>query len=295
MAINPGLVAAYRTTRNRLAVKGFPNPATRCLELARADLERAGHDRFSYYPQSGLASYSNAPNDRGGRWIERPDLAGLRFVGFADKLSGAVNHTGWYAGEDSDGAVYRGAVYQLPARDGRAVYVEGWISGEGRRDNFRDSANGEDVAGRMSAVIYLNCRHIGERGGAEDGAELAAISAARGADREAEIMAEREREYQTAWRAGSDAAEAIADAGVERKQARELLAELRAVRGLADAPNICAALRRMIGEHLERARELYAEAANAWRENVPAPSYSPHLAGAFEDGAGAASYWESRK
>lgn len=303
MTLNPGLVAAYRTTRERLARKGLHNPAVKCLEMARADLERAGHDRFRYYPLAGLASYQNAPNDRGGRWIERPDLAGLRFVGFADKLAN-IGHTGWFTHPGGDPAeVYRAAVYQLPARGGRAVYVEAYLHGEDTRAGFRDVSTMATDESQMPAVVYLNCRHVGQVGGDEyqtsrDSNDSAVRDAARGADSEAEIMAERERDYQESYDYGRQAADAIEEAKAERESARELLKALRDTRnaaGLVQSPKLCDVIRATIRGHLRDARRAYRKAAKLWEEHGQPVSWRPDLADAFAEAAGATSYWESRK
>lgn len=61
------------------------------------------------------------------RWIENTAACGLRFVGFADEIaSHAVDHKGWYLDLEIADEVYRGAVWQLPARSGRCVYVAGF-------------------------------------------------------------------------------------------------------------------------------------------------------------------------
>src|SRR5690606_9843007 len=61
------------------------------------------------------------------RWCEDTKDAGLRFVGFADELAPrAIMHKGWYANLDGSGEVYRGAVWQLPARGGQCIYVAGF-------------------------------------------------------------------------------------------------------------------------------------------------------------------------
>ncbi len=273
-----------------------PIGAAEAARLARADLA-AGVRR---YAESGLASYQNAPNDRGGRWIERPDLAGLRFIGFADKLA-SLDHTGWFQHPGGDpGDVFRAAVYQLPARGGRACYVEAYVSGESiGRDDFRETSTGrKDSEHRWPAVIFLAERHLGELGGAEGdkGDDSAIRDAARGADREAEFAAEREREYQDSYAAGRQAAEAIEEAKAERESARAILAELRGKAG-ADMPASCAALRSSVRASLARARRKYAKAAELFAENTGFRLHSrgAELESAFADGAGGADYWSARK
>ena len=113
------------------------------------------------------------------RWVDNVSC-GLRRVGFADEImrgegySRAIDHKGWFIREDGDGGeVYRGVVYQLPARHGLPQYVYGY-----------DDPNNEGAA--------LLCF----------GPSVDKCGAARSADRFAEIFAEYEREYDRAWQAG---------------------------------------------------------------------------------------------
>ena len=85
--------------------------------------------------------------------------------------------------------------------------------------------------------------------------------AARVADRNAELYAENAREYEAAWRAGTDAREARDAAGGMQTQARALLAEMKTARksGAEAGPEICAALRRRVSQLREDARERLAK------------------------------------
>lgn len=234
------------------------------LARARADAA-AGTAR---YHESGLASYRNKPNERGGRWIESPAMAGLRFVGWSDKLA-SIEHNGWFLDREFQEEVARGAVYQLPARKGRAVYVEAARLGKERKGGWQEQC-GRDGA----AIVYLNCLHYGEPGGDEYAStrdnEQAARDAARGADREAEILAERESEYQEDWREGSRVADMIEQARASRADARKLLPDYRRL----EPGNVREAIRERICDDMRRARRLYAKAreavpyrpSDAWRE-----------------------------
>lgn len=169
----------------------------------------------SRWPRRGsLASYQNGENERGGRWIEDPSAAGLRFVGFADEIAG-LRHSGWYDEPDGEGDLYRGAVYQMPARDGCPVYVEAV-----KHVNWK----GEDVCGSRTnpAIIYLGERHLGERGEEYPKESGACRDCARGADSEAERIAERERGWREAWNSGRDIASKLEEAEREAKEARAL-------------------------------------------------------------------------
>lgn len=189
-------------------------------ETASESLIRAANEqmqRVTRWPVNGDASYQNRPNERGGRWIENPRAAGLRFVGFSDELA-SIDHNGWYLDSEIQNETARGAVYQLPARGGRPVYVEAvrlgdYIRGKGWRDQC-GSITGP-------AIVYLNERHFGEIGEDSPRDSDAARDAARGADSEAESIAEKEREYQDAWRAANDWQEAQGEMRDARKEARD--------------------------------------------------------------------------
>lgn len=276
---NAGDKAGFMAARSYRYWRARGRTASDALRLARADAEAEN----ARYDESAAMC---AEGERGGRWCERPEAIGLRFVGFSDEiLSGrrGVDHNGWFLYPDGDpGEVARGAVYQLPARGGRPVYVEALRTGEGGWRDWRDM--GEDG----SALLFLNDRHLGEQGGREATGDCdALISAARGADEEARIYAEKEREYQEAWRAGADCAEKEAEAKEERKAARELARELRAIlKHVApdrfrpsSFPAACATLRGAIRDHIrnaseaaEKAREL-ADQFAPWTRPAWADSY----------------------
>lgn len=250
------LARSYRYWRAR------GKPAVESVNRACLDYLR----KESRWHESGLASYGNSPNERGGRWIESPAEAGLRFVGFSDELA-SLGHNGWHLEPDGEGKLARGAVYQLPARDGRACYVEGVRLGSNGKKGWQEQC-GRDGA----AIVYLGERHLGERGGDEYSRtrdnESAVREAARGADREAEISAERERDWQEAWQAGQKTAELETEAAADKAKARHLIAERRKVIGhlrpwvdLDSVPSLCAALRDSIRESLESWRDKTAEAA----------------------------------
>jgi hypothetical protein len=287
MTINSNLLASFRYWRSngRVIVLGKgsrPYRATEALEKARADMA-AGTTR---YPSTGLASYQNLPGDRGGRWIENPEAAGLRFVGFSDELRDTRDsHTGWFLYPEGDPAeCARGAVYQLPSRGGRSVYVEAIRTGEHTRGGWRDM--GEDG----SAYVFLNARHLGEVGGEEyRGRDHVGAfrDAAHGADREAEIYADAERDYHKAYAAGQKAAEYVEEAAIGRAAARELVAELRAYHraapGFAVNPlgaRMCTTIREAIRQHIRDASKAARKAATL-RADYRADSDSPMFPASF--------------
>lgn len=272
-------------------------PAADAMRLAR---ERVASGKRIGWPSRFDPSRAGEPGADGGRWIERPDLAGFRFVGFADKLASGrrISHTGWFLYPGGDpGEVARGCVYRMAGRGGRSVYVEAVQTGEDTRGGWRDVATGGDEW-KAGATFYFGRGdiHRGESGGEQessDGDDSAQRDAAYGADGYAERYAERERDYQESYALGREAAEAIEAADAERKAARELMRELR---GLASLPAaVCAELRASIAGKLRRARRGYAKAAALWREHGEPVTWRPDLADAFAEAAGAASYWESRK
>lgn len=182
-----------------------------------------------YNPANKLHGYENV------RWVENVSC-GLRLVGFADKIA-HLNHEGWWTRDDGDNndEVYRGVVYQLPARNRTELYVFGYAD-----------PNNDGCA--------LLCF-----GDITDDKE----QAARNADRFAEIVAEHERDYHRAWDAGRRY-EYLADKIKDlRKEALTISTEMRAARkAQVIAPTICATLRGQIMSlylRIQHARKTRAE------------------------------------
>lgn len=286
--INPKLLTNYRYHRRH-----WVRPSV-ALEYARYDLT-AGIAR---YPRPiGPAVYwqTDAP---GRAYVEDPDSAGLRLVGRVMPECGGRNGywddsetCGWHT--DPDGFVARdgeglcwGVVYQLPGRDGYARYVAGYQFGGCDGGSTVDF--GDIITEYVGDHTYMYCRPRDTDGARE---------AARLADAMAQHAAEREREYQTAWAAGSmwaDRADAVARA---RETIRELLAERRQARaaGVANYSAICAAIRDRVAGLLDDIRDARQEmdklaagdyhARDIYRGFWPG---DPDLAAAFNDGAGRA-------
>lgn len=216
-------------------------PASIALAKAREDAA-ANKQRYS---TSGDASYQNSPSERSGRWIEDPSAAGLRFVGWSDELSG-IDHFGWYLNDDDQDEVARGCVYQLPARNGRPIYIEAIrVGSTGRnRRSWSDQSSGRDSG---CAIVYLNENHEGKPGYTDN--EKAKRDAAHGADEEARIYGEHEREYQRAWQAGSRAADLLEHIKDDSSTIKGLVAELRQLKTIVpvqSAPLACQTLRATI-------------------------------------------------
>lgn len=244
---------AYRFHR----INGFT--ATQSINRARED----GTANKTRYPSS-RTGWNPASKD-GARWVESLSASGLRLVGFADDIV-SLRHTGWYTdpdGIDGDGETLRGVVLQLPARHGCAQYLAA----------YADPCN--KGAYRIDCDIIRGKRCSYYNAGNED---QAVRDAARRADSFAEHQAEEEREYNAAWRAGSDWQALGEDIAQHRRDALALIGEIKAARPFS--PAICSTLRTHVSSHLhsigEARRERVELAQNVWRD----------LYAAFNDGAG---------
>jgi hypothetical protein len=122
----------------------------------------------------------------------------------------------------------------------------------------------------------------------------AASDAARAADSMAQHAAEQEREYQSAWAAGSEWAQLGEEIASERKAALELLQERRRARaaGLDGYKAICATMRGAIESHLESIREAREKRESLERGDGGGSEYmlfwpgDATLRAAFNEGAG---------
>lgn len=141
----------------------------------------------------------NKPNPDGVAWIESLSKAGLRFVGYADELAPrSIQHKGWY-GDDFGDSIYRGAVLQRQAIDGKPVFLSAYES--------------PSDSGPFRVEVARRHWHIGESADIPATDQDACRDAAIAADRLAERDAEQEREYQEAWQAGRAAREKRREAG----------------------------------------------------------------------------------
>lgn len=233
----------------------------------RAALQRAALDYFRRdrrYPRRHRFDAMGVPFSREGlRWADDPGAVGLRFVGFADDIAGrAIEHRGWYTDSDGFGEVLRGAVYQLPGRNGRTRYLAAYREGSEGKRGWTDM--GYDGAAAIA------CREVfeAERGDSDayylyrgGDAPEAAREAARRADSITETIAEDQREYNEAWQAARQWSDLADDIAELRAQARQLVADMRAAikSGVTAAPSICAALRKSLRGLIEDAAELKAE------------------------------------
>lgn len=216
--------------------------------------------------------------------IER---AGLRLVGrvVPESYGGRDcwdkrGETGWFT--DPSGDVFQdghgycwGAVYQLPSRNGKVRFVAGY--------EFGGTDAGPTVDFR---TIYKGLPD------SNDPADCgAARKAAYAADDMAREAAESECRYQTAWQAGQLWAELGEEVAELRGQLRAVLAERRAVKGVADVPTICSTLRDAVSDILQEVAEKRRDRAKLAKGDYDRDRYlgfwtgDPDLRAAFNDGA----------
>lgn len=234
-------------------------PAVEAIAMARQLISEGNGARYGaskpgnpYNPEFTYAGESHV------RWIESTWHAGLRPVGCADEIarrhgSRSIDHQGWFTDSTFQDEVYRGTVWQLPGRNGRALYVYGYEdpSNPGAATVVFDPIKGEQLDSRWDT-------------------DDSAMEAARAADRFAERAAEKEREYRDAWQAADTWQELGSDMQQTRAAARQLVKDMRAARrsGQTAAESICNALHaqvRRLLEQWEETREKRAELAdNFW-------------------------------
>lgn len=215
--------------------------------IAREALARARRD-----VAEGKTRYPNPYPSIGHGKGWKPESDGLRFVGRVvpeerrECIWDSRGDTGWYADPHGHGGnLCYGVVYQLPGRNGESRFVAGY--------------DWTDVDG--GPTLDLTRVYVEPRSDWEVDVMTcdAAIDAARAADSMAEHAAEEEREYQTAWQAGSrwnDLAEVISDA---RKKALAILAERHKVKGSDASPVLCEVIRDKIRDLVDSIAESRAE------------------------------------
>ena len=242
MTLSPELKAAFRFNR-RCAY-----PAARAIELARQDLA-AGKQRYSYGPARPVKQSD------GMTYLENPKSCGLRYVGRVIADCGGRNgiwdsrdSSGWFTDpygdtfKDGSGLVW-GEVWQLPGRKGESRYVAGY------RFGGSDSGPCLDLS-----RVYVE-QSNGDNWAGYPQRQDAAQDAARAADSMAQHAAEKEREYQTAWAAGSRYSDESDQLAAAREDLKSILAERRKVKGQAAYPALCKAIRARVTDLLESMRE----------------------------------------
>jgi len=239
MTINKNLLRLYKAERD-CGGDGETNRARGALMKARRRLAKGDRVYCALWPwQAGRGNVSLQPRKSldSSRyvWIENPESAGLRRVGFADenlpRYSRAIKHQGWFI-DDSQDEVFRGVVYQLPGRDGRARYLAGYA------DPFNPPA------AFMCLDIIEGMKHA-----AHD--EAAKRDAATAADEIARIYAERERAYREVadarWRYDAIPGE-IASLGAKIDVLRGERIAARRLVGRRKFPTLCVTINAKIAE-----------------------------------------------
>jgi len=243
--------------------------ARRALSAARRDIEN-GTRR---YPGQVRSMHRNSESD------------GLRYVGrvVPDTPRGAIwdsrGNCGWHT--DPSGDVFKdgsglcfGVVYQLPGRNGESRFAAGYEFG------------GMDGGPTLDLTrVFTEPRGDYDTSPADLDA---ARDAARHADALAKAAAESEREYQTAWRAGSNYAQEGEEIESARRDLLDILKERRALKG-TQAPALCAAIRSQVQALLrtiQHARKTRAKLAKGDSSDLYFWPGDARLQSAFCDGAG---------
>lgn len=274
---NPRRVLIEKNDRSRKL--GFPvgTHAIDALICARNDVAQ-GVNRYPLprVPFGTLGGY-------------REEADGLRYVGrvspeFRRGPFGGRESEGWLTlpgGEtykDGTGLCF-GVVYRLPGRKGESRYVAGYQFG------------GQDGGPSLD----LSRVFADERGASYwDGSPpdtKASRAAARHADDLAKAAAEAEREYQTAWEAGSRWEAIREQMRADCADLRAILKERRAVKGAGNYPALCSAIRSQVAElwrQIHGARERMRELAEGDSVDLGFWSGDARLREAFNDGAGEA-------
>lgn len=258
MTISPELQKAFQF-HIRNATRRYVNancaaigPAKWALDMARRDVAE-GKRRYPSGYRSGNG-VTLQPDQAGMAYVDKPESVGLRLVGEVsiEFRRGPFNRnaregylTDPYGDTFKDGTgLAWGVVYQLPGKDGQSRFVAGYQFGGIEGGPTLDLSR-----------IYVEPRADWEISATDCDA---ATDAARAADSMAQHAAEEEREYQTAWAAGSrysDESESVATAKAEL---RALLAERRKVKGAEGFPALCGAIKRQVStllEEVSKARE----------------------------------------
>lgn len=228
-----GAMRAYAATWNA-------NPRRHCAITWR-DARRHGVGAISSDAHglkvSQCGGFANVPESvlDGLRWRFASDV--LREEGYRDACADFYRDT-------FDSEVYRGAVWQLPSRDGSECWVAGYVERESMKAN----------AGSMSRYAVLDCARGRVR--TFTSAKGAACCARNLAESHAEESREYDEKWQEASRANDEREEARDELKAAREEARCMVAALRAQRAEgAIVPALCDVLRAKVAECRERMRD----------------------------------------
>lgn len=303
--MNELLLSAYRFHKAWLIPNGkvrFPGKPVAVIALEKARRDAVNSVR-RYAASPWAKPVTNGTTDNGCRWIENPTARGLRFVGYCDQISDSIRHTGWFTDPHQDGKI-RGCVYQLPGRGGKARFV----AAHDNEDNGAADCGGpayvdfstvyrSDFAAEMRSALrdigksYQTPAMLKPGYWAEAAHETAKKEAARAANDFAESEAEKEREYQTAWQAGSQYAGCLQELAAIRESVRQTIRDMKGacatLRALPDSlkarlrSSIKAELseRETIFQRMERLKGGEADTLYFWPGDE-------RLQAAFNEGAG---------
>lgn len=301
--INPALLSAFHHHRRENWPRGN---AAKALQLARRDVAanvrryvsggigKRPYPAVTWYPVDSSLPASLQHRERLA-YVERPEHAGLRLVGIVQTEPGGRNDyftskggNGWFTDpygdhfRDGTGLCW-GVVYQLPARDGKARFVAGFQYGG------TDSGPTLDLASiyESESEAYSDYSHgVTNHDDARD--------AARVADQMAESAAEKEREYQTAFAAGSRYAEKRGELAEIRKgilsTIRDMKAHCGTLRALPDT--LKARLRASLESDLVERADLHRDLSKLVSGDFDRLVFYPdsRLQAAFCEGAGLKTY-----
>ena len=280
--------------------------AKSALRKARKDVG-AGKRRYPA-PLKPCPAVSWQDDKRQLAYVENPANAGLRYVGRveADTPRGNVwdnrETSGWYTDpygdtfRDGTGLCY-GVVYQLPARDGMARFVAGYQFGGVDGGPILDLGTIYEEPAAWWEPIRQEAH--GTYGGywnyQDNPLDMdAARDAASAADSMAQRAAEEEREYQTAWAAGSCYADESNDLQTIRAEVRGILQERRAAMhnpAVTDSGYfaLCDAIRKRVADLLDdmhERRRVMRELASGDHDSLFFYPGDKRLQEAFCEGAG---------
>jgi len=250
------LARAYRIARRGRRGGGLL-PAGQALQIARGMVAAPA---TIYGGDSHWVRFHGFPGNRGrdewNRYHAAEDCPAFRDETPAHDVTGGPDHRGWYDNpysesfRDGSGLCF-GVVVQIPGRDGSARYLAGF------RFGGHETGPTIDLGTVYTAPGEFN--------------ESAMAEAARAADSMAETAAETEREYQTAWAAGNQWAEAGERIAEITEKARVTLRENRESGGSRDLPAIHATIREAVcamRAEVQELRQKRAELAAGERESL---------------------------
>lgn len=236
---------------------------TKAEYVARRDKRRKQAERsISFNPEFTPHDATEQPryrvDDRRFRWVERPS-DGLRFVGKVHEIrmdgSGnlpyfdrsLIDHTGWFMDAFQDNTAW-GEVYQLPARDGKNIYVPAISTKEDEKYN------------NHGAILDFHSTTDDIK------------DAIRWADSMAERYAEDEREYQARESARLRIEENTKEIKTAYAEFRALCREIRencdAVKGLTEVRKLIRAEYRRVKAEVRKLRKENAKLTdNFWSIN----------------------------